>query len=87
MEFIPCNLLAKRVCRLGPFKLDFGISLLAGWKLQQEVKGLDTTRDFYAWNSLASGNRKLHLARASERISSILVSSQLRAMESSLTSR
>jgi len=40
-----------------------------------------------AWNSLASGKRRLHLAKARPRSSSILVSSQLRDMASSLTSR
>jgi len=40
-----------------------------------------------AWNSEASGKRRLHLARANPRSSSIFVSSQLRDMASSLTSR
>jgi hypothetical protein len=40
-----------------------------------------------AWNSEASGKRRLHLAKARARSSSILVSSQLRDMASSLTRR
>jgi hypothetical protein len=40
-----------------------------------------------AWNSLASGKRSLHLARLRAKSSSILVSSQLRDMASSLTSK
>jgi hypothetical protein len=54
----------------------------------QKPVGVTLTENLlYAWNSEASGKRSLHLARERVRSSSILVSSQLRAIASSLTRR